>query len=193
MKLEQLDKQFEEFKKEYTYQYLKHIGEKLKKITYFSQEHNPKGFQNYEYHFHHIMISVVEQYIGSEKTFGLNFKFCFVDKEDNKDKFSFTTYHKKITTFNVDIHEKILKDIDDIYQLFHDVKKNDLYLLLTEHFQQIIANSKKKMVIFNVAYDPEDAFKFLLGPQFYARYEKEQLESSLSTQVNPCNIKKLKV
>jgi hypothetical protein len=185
MNLTQLDKSYQDFKNEHTYQYLKYVAEKLKSITLFSKEHNQKEFENYEYHFNHVMINIVDENVAGKKTPGLNFKFFFSDKEDTKYVYSFTTYHKQAKTFNVDINEKLLSEIDDIYQFFHDEKRNDIYLLLVEHLRENLINDKRKMVIFNVNHDVNEPFQLLLGKECSSRYEKEQLEKT----VQPITIK----
>src|SRR5579875_3105641 len=101
MNIDELNQQYEQFKEEYTYQYLKYVGEKCKDMMQYSKDNHIKTIDN-EFFLNFIIISA--EVSGMGRQLGINFSFSFEDEAREIYDFNFTSND----TFEHTIHDDLI-------------------------------------------------------------------------------------
>lgn len=187
MNLDKLDNEYESFKNEYTYQYLKYLGEKCQEMIEYAIEHNTQTVEN-EFYLNFIIIS--PETSGMGRNLALNFSFSFEDDTSEINDFNFTTNDTFEHSINDHlINADIMDKLNEVYQLCHNQEKKELHLMLAKRLKQNLEEIPAKKIIFSKNYENHNQFKNLLGQEFYARYEKEKLDSTVSQKIGKKNKK----
>jgi hypothetical protein len=187
--LSQLSEEFKNIKEEYNYQYCVHILMAIDDIIHAAKKE--KMWQ---------LDSLIIQHYSdfNEPDMGLGLYSSI--KFKNKDK-EFTLELQSHDNDNLSLspnmfNQELEQAISQYHENFFTNKHFDIVKALANKFMQIHLARKHKInqsshTEYNLTIPINESHKYLLGETYYARYEKEQLESNL---VNTKSVaKKLKV
>lgn len=192
--LSQLSEELNQIKEEYNYQYCIHLVEAISKIMNAAKEDGQTKWK-----LTHLTIQHYSDFEEPDMGLGLYSEMIFRNSDKkNKIIIEFKSHDNDSLTIpdELMLNFKLKKRIAQFHENFFTRQSYDIIESIANKLMKIhLKRSKQESpsTEYSLERPIKESHQYLLGEAYYARYEKEHLESFMNQENNSNNGKKLKV